>query len=166
LFIGFLKNTIFVLFLIVCGKYTYSKVKDLMEAKNINLMIKNASKHTVQEHIQIGSTLKQENSKCCKQVQDRRRSCSVEQEHRIASIKQETNQNNFFCTYDLYGPVYNFSDAGRYIAWASGMGLGPGNGEFLGPVKWHRADRRVPFEAQNSHSQSSSIHRAVAFTEQ
>jgi hypothetical protein len=48
---------IFVLFLIVCGKYTYSNVKDLMEAKNINLMIEHAPKHTVQEHIQIRSTL-------------------------------------------------------------------------------------------------------------
>jgi hypothetical protein len=26
-----------------------------------------------------------------------------------------------------------------------GGGLGPGNGEFFGPVKWHRADMRVPF---------------------
>ncbi len=59
--------------------------------------------------------------------------CSVEQEHRIASTKQETNQNNYFCTYDLYGPVHNFFDAGRYITWASGKGLGPGNGEFFGP---------------------------------
>jgi hypothetical protein len=60
-------------------------------------------------------------------------SCSVEQEHRIASTKQETNQNNYFCTYDLYGPVHNLFDAGRYITWASGMGLGPGNGEYFGP---------------------------------
>jgi len=29
---------------------------------------------------------------------------------------------------------------------ASGRGLGPGNRDFFGPVKWHRADRRVPFE--------------------
>jgi hypothetical protein len=38
-------------------------------------------------------------------------------------------------------PVRNVFDAGRYITLASGRGLGPGNGEFLGPVKWHRADR-------------------------
>jgi hypothetical protein len=29
-------------------------------------------------------------------------------------------------------PVRNVFDAGRYITWASGRGLGPGNGEFLG----------------------------------
>ncbi len=31
------------------------------------------------------------------------------------------------------------------ITRASGRGLGPGNRDFLGPVKRHRADRRVPF---------------------
>jgi hypothetical protein len=36
------------------------------------------------------------------------------------------------------------------ITRASGRGLGPGNREFLGPVKWHRADRRVPFGAQKT----------------
>jgi hypothetical protein len=42
--------------------------------------------------------------------------------------------------------VRNVFDAGRYITWASGRGLGPGNGEFFGPCeKWHRANRRVPF---------------------
>jgi hypothetical protein len=34
------------------------------------------------------------------------------------------------------------------ITWASGRGFGPGNGDFLGPVKWHRANRRVPFVAK------------------
>ncbi len=34
------------------------------------------------------------------------------------------------------------------ITRASGMGLGPENRDFLGPVKWHRADMRVPFGAQ------------------
>jgi hypothetical protein len=29
-----------------------------------------------------------------------------------------------------------------------GRGLGPGIESFLDPVKWHRADRRVPFGAQ------------------
>jgi hypothetical protein len=29
-------------------------------------------------------------------------------------------------------------------------GLGPGNRDFLGPVKWHRAVRREPFGAQKS----------------
>ncbi len=31
-----------------------------------------------------------------------------------------------------------------------GGGLGPGIREILGPVKWHRADRRVPFGAQKT----------------
>ncbi len=29
----------------------------------------------------------------------------------------------------------NVFDAGRYITWASGRGLGPGNGEFFGPCE-------------------------------
>jgi hypothetical protein len=45
--------------------------------------------------------------------------------------------------------IYVFA-AGRYITWASGRGLDHGNGEFLGPVKWHRADGRVPFGAQKT----------------
>jgi hypothetical protein len=45
--------------------------------------------------------------------------------------------------YDLYGPVFNAFDGSRSITRASGRGLGPGNREFLGPVKWHRADREV-----------------------
>jgi hypothetical protein len=57
---------------------------------------------------------------------------------------------NYLCTYDLYGPVRNVFDAGRYIIRASGRGLGPGNWEFLGPVNLHRADRRVPFGAQKT----------------
>jgi len=36
---------------------------------------------------------------------------------------------------DLYGPVRNVFDAVRYITWASGRGLGPGNGEFFGPCE-------------------------------
>jgi hypothetical protein len=28
--------------------------------------------------------------------------------------------NNYLCTYDLYGPVRNVFDAGRYIMWAPG----------------------------------------------
>ncbi len=44
----------------------------------------------------------------------------------------------------------NVFDRGRHITWTSGRGLGPGNGEFLGPVKLHRADRRVSFGAQKT----------------
>ncbi len=32
----------------------------------------------------------------------------------------------------------------------NGRGLSPGNREFLGPVKWHRADRQVPFGAEKN----------------
>jgi hypothetical protein len=34
------------------------------------------------------------------------------------------------------------------ITRASGRGLGPGNQDFSGPVKWHQADRQVPFGAK------------------
>jgi hypothetical protein len=33
---------------------------------------------------------------------------------------------------------------------ASGRGLSPGIREFFGPVKWHRADKQVPFGAQKT----------------
>jgi hypothetical protein len=55
---------------------------------------------------------------------------------------------SYLYTYDLYGPVRNVFDACISIRWASRRGLGPGNPKFLGPVKWHRADRREPFRAQ------------------
>ncbi len=41
--------------------------------------------------------------------------------------------------------MHNVLDACISIARASGRGMGLGNQEFLGPVKWHRTDRRVPF---------------------
>jgi hypothetical protein len=44
-------------------------------------------------------------------------------------------------TYDLYGPVRNAFDAGKSVTRASGRGLGLGNRDFLGPVKWHQAVR-------------------------
>ncbi len=34
----------------------------------------------------------------------------------------------------IYGPMRNIFDAGRYVMWASGRGLGPGNREFFGPL--------------------------------
>jgi hypothetical protein len=56
------------------------------------------------------------------------------------------------CTYALYGgSVHNVFDACRYITRASGRGLGPLEiKRFLGTVKWHRADRGVPFWAQKT----------------
>ncbi len=56
--------------------------------------------------------------------------------------------NSYLCTCDLYSPVHNVLDACISIMRASGRGLGPGSREFLGPVKWHRADRRGPVGAQ------------------
>jgi hypothetical protein len=47
------------------------------------------------------------------------------------------------------------------ITWASGRGLVPGNREFLGPVKWHRADRRVPFGAKKN----SAMQKLNSFVE-
>jgi hypothetical protein len=40
---------------------------------------------------------------------------------------------SYLWTYDLYGPVRNASDAGKYITWASGRGFGPGNQIFGAP---------------------------------
>jgi hypothetical protein len=59
--------------------------------------------------------------------------------------KLQELQFSYSYTYDLYGPGCNVFDACRTITRASGMGLGPGNQDFLGSVKWHRAIRRVPF---------------------
>jgi hypothetical protein len=39
-----------------------------------------------------------------------------------------------------------------FLMRASGRGLGPGNQDFLGPVKRHRAVRQVPFGAQKKSS--------------
>jgi hypothetical protein len=55
---------------------------------------------------------------------------------------------NYLCTYDLYSPVHNVLDACISITRASGGGWALEFENFLGPVKWHRADRRVPFGAQ------------------
>jgi hypothetical protein len=56
--------------------------------------------------------------------------------------------NSYLSIYDLYGLVSNDFDAAASITRASERGLGPGNRDFIGPVKWHRADRRLPFGAQ------------------
>ncbi len=67
---------------------------------------------------------------------------------------------SYLWTYDLYGPTRNAFDAGKSITRASGRGLGPGNRDFLGPVKWHRAVRRVPFGAQTvTYIKSAPVHK-------
>jgi hypothetical protein len=52
----------------------------------------------------------------------------------------------------FYGPVRNAFDAGSiyYCTLASGGGWALEIESFLDPVKWHRADRRVPFEAKKT----------------
>ncbi len=46
------------------------------------------------------------------------------------------DESNYLCTYDLYGPVRNCFDAGRYFMWeGGGREVGAGNREFLGPLK-------------------------------
>jgi hypothetical protein len=57
---------------------------------------------------------------------------------------------SYLCTYNLYGPVRNVFDACRSLTWTSGRGLGP--------VKWHRADRRVPFGPQKTRT-NCNVHK-------
>jgi hypothetical protein len=59
-------------------------------------------------------------------------------------------QCSYLLTYDLYGPIHNFFDVGKSIMRPGGRGLGPGNQDFFGPVKWHQAIRRVPFGGRKS----------------
>jgi hypothetical protein len=58
--------------------------------------------------------------------------------------------DSFLLNYDLYGPVRNVLDADKCITRTNGRGWGPGNRDFLGPVKWYRAVRLVTFWAQKS----------------
>jgi hypothetical protein len=54
----------------------------------------------------------------------------------------------------IYAPtiyaVHDVLDAFIYITRANGRGWALELESFLGPVKWHRVDRRVPFGAQNT----------------
>jgi hypothetical protein len=58
---------------------------------------------------------------------------------------------SYLCTYDLYSPVHNVLDACTSITRASGRRLGP--------VKWHRANRRVPFGAQKTQCIGGFMHK-------
>jgi hypothetical protein len=55
---------------------------------------------------------------------------------------------SYLFNYDLYGPVRNVFDACRSITGQVGGDWALKIESFLGPVKWHRAERRVPFWAQ------------------
>jgi hypothetical protein len=72
-------------------------------------------------------------------------------------------ENSYLWTYDLYGSVRNILDACRSISWASERGLGPGNRDFLSPVKWYRAVIWVPFGAQKSLSLFGLINNALVY---
>jgi hypothetical protein len=56
---------------------------------------------------------------------------------------------SYLSTYDLYGPARNaFDGQPNYEGkWEPGRGLAIEIKTFLGPVKWHRAIRRVSFGA-------------------
>ncbi len=61
------------------------------------------------------------------------------------NIDNIANCFSCLCTYDLYGPVRNVSDACRYtLRGQVGGGWTLEIKSFLGPVKWHRADRLFP----------------------
>jgi hypothetical protein len=48
----------------------------------------------------------------------------------VLSVVRPWN-NNYLCTYDLYGPVHNAFDAGKSITRSRGRGLGPGNPDYF-----------------------------------
>jgi hypothetical protein len=65
------------------------------------------------------------------------------------------------CTFDLYGPVRNAFDAGSIYyegKWEGGWALEIDT--FLGPVKWHRADRRVPFGGPKESSRRGLVNHS------
>ncbi len=73
--------------------------------------------------------------------------------HSLPILENWNNDiQSYLRTNDLYGPLRNAFDAGSIHYEASGRGLGPGMEieTLLGTVKWHQADRRVPFGAQKS----------------
>ncbi len=65
---------------------------------------------------------------------------------------EKTQQFNYLCTYDLYGPARNVFDAGGKITWGKGGGGGLALEieSFVGPGEIARADRRVLFGAHKT----------------
>jgi hypothetical protein len=57
---------------------------------------------------------------------------------------------NYLCTCDLYSPVHIVWMRAYPLRGEVGGGWALEFESFLGPVKWHRADRRVPFGAQKT----------------
>jgi hypothetical protein len=52
--------------------------------------------------------------------------CNVQLQSTPCHVVVKKNVS-YLCTYDLYGPIRNAFDGGRYITRTSGSGLGPGN---------------------------------------
>jgi hypothetical protein len=72
------------------------------------------------------------------------------------------------CIITIYAPMFytystkhNILDAYISITRGSGRGLGLEFESFLGPAKWHRADRRVPFGAQKTRAPGCINHRCI-----
>ena len=67
-------------------------------------------------------------------------------------VKKPFPLYNYLCTCDLYSPVHNVLD-GCITAYTLRGEVGGDWAlefpSFLGPVKWERADRRVPFHLHN-----------------
>jgi hypothetical protein len=57
--------------------------------------------------------------------------------------------------------MHNVLDACISITKGSGRGLALEFESFLGPLKWHRADRRVPLGAQKHYAQGCINHRCI-----
>jgi hypothetical protein len=57
---------------------------------------------------------------------------------------------NYLCTYALYSSVHNVLDAAYLLRGEVGGGWALEFLSFLGPVKWERAVRRVPFGARKT----------------
>ncbi len=72
---------------------------------------------------------------------------------RQCALVHKTN----LCTYDLYSPVRMLLMRANPLLGQVGGGWALEIESFLGPVKWHRADRRVPFGAQKICNVSARI---------
>jgi hypothetical protein len=67
-----------------------------------------------------------------------------------APERPEQGDYNYLCTYDLYSPVQNVWMRTYPLQGKVGGGWALEYKSFLDPVKWHRADRQVPFRAQKT----------------
>ncbi len=70
--------------------------------------------------------------------------------HRSSPRARRWVKISYLCTYELYSPMHNVWRA-YPLQGQVGGGRALEIERFLGPVKWHRASRRVPFGAQKAH---------------